>query len=383
VIEPQMAYLNILREVLPANAIVTDELSQVGFASWYGFPVYEPRTGARKGPRRPLPLRDSHRGAARFREQSVGLHSSRKTLTTPDRRGHPMKHSPVRRALLLAAASLPLAGLGTSVPGSAYAETPQDALAALEAGSGGRLGVAALNTADGAWIGHRADERFALCSTFKILAVAALLKRSAAESALLEQRVSYTGDQLVTYSPITEKHVDTGMTVAEICAAALQYSDNTAANLIIELVGGPAAVTAFARSIGDDAFRLDRIETALNSAIPGDPRDTSTPNAMAKTLHGMTLGDLLGKPQRDGLVGWMRGNTTGAKRIRAGVPADYGVADKTGTGSYGTANDVGLVWPPGKPPIVAAIYFTHDDKAAVARDDVLASATKIVIEAFA
>lgn len=292
-----------------------------------------------------------------------------------------MRHSPVRRTLLLAAASVPFTSACTSLAGRAGGSAAaQDRLAALESAAGGRLGVAALNTASGARISHRASERFALCSTFKVLAASAILQRSAAESGLLQRRIAYTKDELVAYSPVTGKHAGEGMTVSELCAAALQYSDNTAANLLMKILGGPAAVTAFARSIGDDAFRLDRWETELNTAIPGDPRDTSTPAAMSRSLQRLALGDALGAAERGRLVAWMRGNTTGATRIRAGVPADWQVADKTGSGDYGAANDIAVAWPPGKPPVVMAIYFTQGDKDAAYRNDVLATAARIVAE---
>jgi beta-lactamase class A len=290
--------------------------------------------------------------------------------------------SSTRRILLLAATSAPFTGACLSWLGSthAFAET-RDRLAALEASTGGRLGVAALNIANGATASHRPNERFAFCSTFKVLAASAILKRSAAEDGLLEQRIIYTKDALVNYSPITSKHVGVGMTVSEICAAGLQYSDNTAANLMIRLLGGPRAVTAFARSIGDHEFRLDRWETALNDAVPGDPRDTATPAAMMTNLRRLALGDLLGTKRREKLVAWMLGCMTGAKRIRAGVPAGWSVADKTGTGDYGTTNDIAVIWPPGKPPIVLAVYFTQHEENAPARDGVIASATRIVVEA--
>lgn len=293
-----------------------------------------------------------------------------------------MRHSPVRRTLLLAAASVPFTSACTSLAGRAGGSAAaQDRLAALESAAGGRLGVAALNTANGARISHRASERFPLCSTFKVLAASAILQRSAAESGLLQRRIAYTKDELVAYSPVTGKHAGEGMTVSELCAAALQYSDNTAANLLMKILGGPAAVTAFARSIGDDAFRLDRWETELNTAIPGDPRDTSTPAAMSRSLQRLALGDALGAAERGRLVAWMRGNTTGATRIRAGVPADWQVADKTGSGDYGAANDIAVAWPPGKSPVVMAIYFTQGDKDAAYRNDVLATAARIVADA--
>ena len=290
-----------------------------------------------------------------------------------------MTHSPVRRALLAAAASIPLASACTSWPSG---ESSASRLKALEDASNGRLGVTAFNTADNAQLSYRADERFPFCSTFKLLLTSAILARSAHDDGLLARRIVYAQGDLVNYSPVSEKHVADGMTVAELCAAALQYSDNSAANLLIRLLGGPSAVTAFARSIGDNEFRLDRMETELNTAIPGDLRDTTTPAAMARDLQRLALGDALGAAQRDQLQTWMRGNTTGDARIRAGVPRDWQVADKTGTGDYGTSNDIAVLWPPAKPPIVVVIYFTQREQDAKARNDVIASAAKIIAGRF-
>jgi beta-lactamase class A len=253
-------------------------------------------------------------------------------------------------------------------------------LAALEAETRGRLGVAALSTGYGQQVLYRENERFPLCSTFKVLLAAGILKRSAVEPDLLLKRITYTKDELVGYSPITEVHAGKSMTVADMCAATLQHSDNTAANLLMKILGGPAGVTEFARSIGDQEFRLDRWETDLNSAIPGDARDTTTPAAMAKSLQKLTLQDALGAAERHRLVVWMQGNKTGAERIQAGVPKDWLVADKTGSGSYGTVNDIGIVWAPGTMPVVMAIYFTLPDKDAKTRNDVVAAAAQIVAE---
>ncbi|PUA17137.1 class A beta-lactamase [Glaciimonas sp. PCH181] len=293
-------------------------------------------------------------------------------------------HVPYRRSLLLAIATLPLTGVCSPLlkTGTGNQSSAQMQLAALETQTGDRLGVHAINTADGGQLGHRADERFPFCSTFKVLAISAILARSAHEDGLLQQRIHYSPSEMVSYSPITERHVADGMTIAELCAAALQYSDNTAANLLIKALGSPASVTAFARTIGDNTFRLDRWETALNSAIPGDPRDTTTPAAMAHSLQRLALGDGLAPPQRAQLQQWLQGNTTGAKRIRAGVPADWQVGDKTGSGDYGATNDVAVLWPPGKPPIIVALYFTQREKEAKSREDVLASAARIVVKAF-
>jgi beta-lactamase class A len=260
-----------------------------------------------------------------------------------------MNHTSVRRALLLALASSPFVH---SVRAQDSAGAPAARLAALEQESGGRLGVAAFNTADGRQL-------------------------------LMMRRVRYGKEDLVANSPISEKHVADGMTVAELCAAALQYSDNSAVNLLMKILGGPAAVTAYARSIGDTQFQLDRWETELNSCIPGDLRDTTTPLAMATSLNKLVLGDGLPGPQRQQLKDWMLGNTTGATRIRAGVPAAWQVADKTGAGSYGTVNDIALLWPPGKAPIAVAIYLTLPGQAAKWRNDILSSVAGVVAGALA
>jgi beta-lactamase class A len=289
--------------------------------------------------------------------------------------------SQCRRSLLLALAASPLLGACTAATrGSPKTTAAQARLAALETASGGRLGVFAINSGDGTVISHRGDERFPLCSTFKLVASAAILAQQMREPDLLSQRIKYTPVELVTYSPITEKHIADGMTVAELCAAAIQYSDNTAGNMLIKILGGPPAVTSFARSIGDSAFRLDRWETELNTAIPGDARDTTTPAAMAATVQKLVLGNTLGLPQREQLQAWLRGNTTGATRIRAGVPAGWIVGDKTGGGDYGANNDVGVLWPPGKPPIVLALYMTQREKEAKPKNEVLAEATRVVAD---
>lgn len=286
-----------------------------------------------------------------------------------------------RRRFLLTAAILPFV-LAHSAWAAQGRVSPKTQLAVLEKSFGGRLGVFALNTANGAQLDYRSQEHFPVCSTFKALLIPAVLKKSARDTGLLQQRIAYTQSDLVTYSPITEKHVGGGMTVANLCAAAIQYSDNTAANLLLKIVGGPAAVTAFARSIGDREFRLDRWETALNTAIPGDLRDTSTPMSMGRDLRRLVLGNVLPSRDREQLREWLSGTTTGGARIRAGVPADWKVGDKTGTGDYGTANDIAVVWPPNRAPIVIAIYTTQHENAAKARNDVIASAARIVVDAF-
>ena len=289
-----------------------------------------------------------------------------------------------RRSFLQVAAALPFALTACTSTGAGRREMQAvTELEALESAAGVRLGVFALATEDGARIAHREDERFPFCSTFKVILAAAILDRGTREPGLLDRRVDYTKSDLVSWSPVTEKHLDSGMTVEELCAAAIQYSDNTAANLLIRILGDPADVTAYARSIGNQTFRLDRWETALNTAIPGDPRDTVTPRAMAGSLEVLIDGDALRPADRERLTAWMVGNTTGNKRIRAGVPAAWRVGDKTGSGAYGTTNDIGILWPPERQPLVLAIYLTSEDEKAPWRDDVIAEATRIVVRALA
>ena len=211
------------------------------------------------------------------------------------------------------------------------------------------------------------------------MAVAAILKRNEREPNLLERRILYNKSNLVTYSPITEKHLTDGMTVAQLCGAALQYSDNTAGNLLIRLIGGPAMVTAFARLTGNNAFRLDRWETRLNTAIPGDARDTATPESMARSLRAFTVGNTLSPNSRAQLIEWLLGNTTGDKRIRAAVPASWKVGDKTGSGDYGTANDIAVIWPTNRAPVVLAIYTTQLQADAKRNDAAIVEATRIAL----
>lgn len=287
-----------------------------------------------------------------------------------------------RRALLMIAMTTPFAGMSRhAFAASAASTAAQDALEKLERSANGRLGIVAFDTGNGKALEYRAGERFPFCSTFKTIAAAAILKRSEEQRELLGKRIGYTKQDTDAsgYAPITGKLVGKGMTVSELCAATLQYSDNAAVNLLMKELGGTAAVIAFARTIGDEIFRLDRWEPELNSAVPGDPRDTTTPAAMVQTLQKLMLGNALGSLQREQLVFWMKKNRTGDARIRAGVPTDWIVADKTGTGSYGTTNDIGVLWPPGRAPIVVVLYFTQHEQAAKPRDDVIADATRTIV----
>lgn len=233
---------------------------------------------------------------------------------------------------------------------SARADDIRQRLAQIEAETGGRLGVAILDTASGLHAGARMDERFPMCSTFKLLAAAAVLTRKDRGQEDLQRRIVFSEGDLVPYSPVTSEHTrertgSAGMSVADLCMAAITRSDNTAANLLLASIGGPTGLTSFARSIGDGITRLDRIEPTLNEAIPGDPRDTTTPNAMLGNLRELLLGERLSASSREQLVAWLVANQTGGERIRLKLPKDWRVGDKTGTGDYGTANDVAILWP--------------------------------------
>ncbi|HEK2896288.1 class A beta-lactamase [Proteus terrae] len=256
--------------------------------------------------------------------------------------------------------------------------TIEEQLNTLEKYSQGRLGVALINTEDNSQITYRGEERFAMASTSKVMAVAAVLKASEKQAGLLDKNITIKKSDLVAYSPITEKHLTIGMTLAELSAATLQYSDNTAMNKILDYLGGPAKVTQFARSINDVTYRLDRKEPELNTAIHGDPRDTTSPIAMAKSLQALALGDALGQSQRQQLVTWLKGNTTGDNSIKAGLPKHWVVGDKTGSGDYGTTNDIAVIWPENHAPLILVVYFTQQEQDAKYRKDIVAQAAEIV-----
>lgn len=234
-----------------------------------------------------------------------------------------------------------------------------EALAKVEAESGGRLGVAVLDTAFGVLAGHRADERFPMCSTFKALAAATILAKVDAGNEQLTRRIGVEQKDILSYAPVTKRHVGQDMAVAELCEAMVTLSDNTAANLLLASLGGPSAITDYARSLGDQLTRLDRIEPELNEATPGDARDTTTPAAMARNLKMLTTGSALSAASRDQLIAWLVGCKTGDTKIRAGVPKGWRVGDKTGSGSHGSNNDVAVIWPDGRPPLIVASYLTE------------------------
>jgi len=252
-------------------------------------------------------------------------------------------------------------------------------LVQIERESGGRLGVAVLDTLTGARSARRADERFPMCSTFKLLAAGAILARVDAGKERLERRIRFEPRDVVAVSHITKNRTGgEGVSLAELCEAALTESDNTAANLLLAALDGPAGLTAYARSLGDTVTRLDRIEPDLNEAILGDPRDTTSPEAMLSNLHSLVLGNVLSTASKDQLGRWLVANKTGDARLRAGLPRGWRVGDKTGSGERGTANDIGIIWPPGRAPIVVAVYLTETSKPDEQRNATLAAVGRAI-----
>ncbi|WP_197523351.1 class A beta-lactamase [Actinokineospora pegani] len=304
-----------------------------------------------------------------------------------------MQHPPTpsRRAILLG--GLGLAGWATTAcsgpstpaerpsPTTSALAPPEQSQAteeftALESTFGGRVGVYAVDTATGRSTGHRADERFLMCSTAKVLMAAAALR---ATPDLMDRLVRYTPADLVAHSPVTEQHVGTGMTVAALCEATLTVSDNTAANLILSTLGGPQAVTDYVRTLDDPTTRLDRTETALNTTTP-EGLDTSTPAAFAQTTTALLVDGALPARARDTLTAWMKASTTGLDLIRAALPPTWTTADKSGSGAQGEVNNVAVTWPPNGKPWVVAVFTAPDDPESDGSREVVARAAAIALK---
>jgi beta-lactamase class A len=298
---------------------------------------------------------------------------------------HKSKGTPLLSLLIL----IMLAGCtnaATSPASTSEAETneakgtsTEKAFTQLENEFDARLGVYAIDTETEKSITFRADERFAFASTYKALAAGAMLKQKSLND--LDEIITYTEDDLVPYSPITEKHVDTGMSLKDIADAAIRYSDNTAGNLLFNELAGPAGFETVLREIGDKVTKSNRLEPDLNLTVPEDSRDTSTPKALAQSLQAFVVSDLLSSEKRELMTNWLVGSTTGDTLIRAGVPEGWVVGDKSGAGSYGTRNDIAIVWPPDHGPIVIAILSDRTAEDAAYDDALIAEAAEIVINA--
>lgn len=265
-------------------------------------------------------------------------------------------------------------------PAVAAGDAIEDAIRAAEARLDARVGAAILDTGSGRSWDHRPDERFPMASTSKVLACAALLKSG---PKLMERQATILESELQSYSPITKTLVGQQVSASDLCAITMRTSDNTAVNKVLEILGGPEAVTSFVRNMGDRVTRLDRNEPSLNEGRPGDPRDTTTPRAMADTLRELVLGSALDAQARDQLTEWLRNNEVGGPLLRAGIPADWGIADRTGAGGFGTRGVVAIMWPPGHAPVVAAIYVTETEAPMEERNAAISDIGKAIASEFA
>ncbi|SDZ01999.1 beta-lactamase class A [Lysobacter sp. yr284] len=285
-------------------------------------------------------------------------------------------------AALLAGGAVASFGAAALGPKPAAADAALRAkLAELEKRSGGRLGVSALDSGDGRRFDVRGGERFAMCSTFKFLLSAAVLHKVDRGDLDLQQRIAVPKSALVPHAPFTGPLAEAGgdASVAQLCEATMTLSDNPAANLLLPLVGNPDGLTRFLRGIGDPTTRLDRNEPELNTAIPGDPRDTTSPNAMLASMRALLLGDALSAASRTQLADWLIANKTGDKRLRAGLPKDWRIGDKTGSGN-GTTNDIAIVWPSGRKPVFIVTYLTQATGEDEQRSAILADAARALFE---
>jgi beta-lactamase class A len=263
--------------------------------------------------------------------------------------------------------------------------TLQNSLAALEQQHGGRLGVAMLDTANNRLIAHRGNERFPLCSVHKLFSASFVLARVDRGQESLSRRIVYPESELIEYSPFTEKHTGKpGATLGELCGAAVSLSDNTAANLLLRSFGGPPALTAYLRSLGDPVTRLDRYEPEMNDVGPGDPRDTTTPVAMLRDMQTLLLGNALSPAMRQQLTAWMLANQTGGHRLRAGLPRNWRVGDKTGTGPAinNSVNDAAILWSPHRAPILVTAFYAFSREPDTQREAVLAEVGRLVAQSF-
>lgn len=303
--------------------------------------------------------------------------------------------APTRRTFLVSAS---LATLGTALHPALAAAPPRNmsvkasgprfqklpaALAQLEKDNGGRLGVFVLDTGSGETASHRSGERFAMCSTFKMLLAANVLSRTDAGKESLDRAIAIPASGFLGNSPITKEHAGSKMTMRDLCQAVITRSDNTAANLLLDTISGPQGITEFARRLGDTVTRLDRTEMSLNEAKPGDPRDTTSPEAMVTNWQKLLLGNFLSEPSRKQLTAWLIATTTGRERLRAGFHANWTAGDKTGSNGENTSNDVAIAWPDNQPPVIVAAYLTECPGPEDKREAVLAEVGRLVAKSIA
>ncbi|HLX52472.1 MAG TPA: class A beta-lactamase [Aquella sp.] len=292
----------------------------------------------------------------------------------------------LRRSFLIAIITTPLANASNVLSADNVQQAKPnftgEKLAKLEASFDGRIGVYAIDNNNGQIITYRANERFPIQSTMKMIGVAALLKLSESNKNLLQEKIHYTKNDLLTWSPVTKLHIEDGMALKDLGEAAVTYSDNAAINIIMKKFGGPKFSVDFAHSIGNNSYNVTHYDGYMNSD-PKNPDDTSTPKDMAQSVQKLLLGNALAKPQQQQLLTWMHNTVTSYKAMRSGVPIGFAVADKTGSGDYGVRNDIGIIWSPACEPIVLAIYTVRNKKEASKRDDIVAATTGIISDELA
>jgi beta-lactamase class A len=311
-------------------------------------------------------------------------------MPVPPRPDHPLSRREILRLLAIAPAAavplaVPVASAGVTTGGTGTRQRPRTeqlhrGVAELEHCFGAQVGLYARNLVTGRTLAHRAGDRLPMCSLFKPVAVAAVLAFRDRGGELLDRRIRYRAQDVVENSPVTSAHVEEGMTVRELCDAALRFSDNTAGNLLLRQIGGPVGLTRAARRFGDRRTQLDRWEPHLNEARPGDRRDTTTARAIGDTYAHLLLGRLLSRPDRNLLRGWMTGNQTSARRFRAALPRGWTLADKTGAGHYGTLNDVGVAFSPTGVPIVISALSRKDERDATADNQLMAEVAALAFD---
>lgn len=281
--------------------------------------------------------------------------------------------------LVFIIALTPIIALATNKEGSDF--TKQIKL--LESKNGGRIGVSALNTENNKRLNYRENERFAMCSTFKLFLVASVLDRIDTGNESLERLVGYDASDILEYAPITKAHLKNGkMSIADLSAATIQYSDNTAANLLFKIIGGPDGLTKYIRFLGDKVTRIDRIEPYLNTNIPQDKRDTTTPSSVVDNMNKLLVEDALSPKSKKQLIKWLLGNTTGDTKLKAGINSKWKVGDKTGAGENGASSDVAIVWPTDSKPFLIAVYYTGSSITTEEKNAVIAEVGRIVSKTF-
>ena len=287
-----------------------------------------------------------------------------------------------RRSFLAGTVLLASGCAATSPTASEQSRTSLELLRA-ELGQRARLGVAALDTGSGRTLRFDAGSRYAMCSTFKLPLAAAILAAVDRGRIRLDDDISFGRDDLLDYAPVVRANLRRGkLPVERLCAAIVEVSDNSAANLLLRRIGGPAGLTAFIRRSGDRVTRLDRYEEALNTNLPGDPRDTTSPAAMADLARKLVLGDVLAEENKTRLQTWLKKSVPGADRLKAGLPVPWLVGHKTGTGARGAVNDVAVAWRSGKPPIVIACYLSGGTAEPPARFAAHAAVGRLAAETF-